>query len=78
MNTHPDALITASDLRRTDFLRTADRERLAAKACDQSTRPRFVAVRTLIGAIGASLSSVADSMSGTPRRALPVLQSEPC
>ena len=77
MNTHPDAMFTASNLHRNELLRTADRERLAAKAWGRSTRFGFSAARTFFGAMAAALSSVVKAMSGTPRRALPLLLSAP-
>lgn len=76
MNSHPNTLFTVSDLRRQELLRAAERERVAAMACQ--TRPSFApaTVWKLAAGIGAKLLSVAETLVATPRRALLVLPYE--
>ena len=75
MISHPYALMTACDLRRNDFLATADRERLAAAACARSAPSLFATIATLAAQASARPVSIADIVMAMTRRALPALAS---
>jgi hypothetical protein len=70
MDMHPNAMLTISEFRRHDFLRTANQERMAALACATSRRSRSAAVWLHLSEIRAALSRLAATATVLPRRTL--------
>ena len=70
MDMYPNAMLTASEFRRHDLLRTAHQERMAALAGATSRRSRRAAVWPHLGEIRAALSRLAATATVLPRRAL--------